>query len=91
MPGGVPHWVLGTSNAICTGRHFYGASSIRSSVITIVHTFLLKGALTNEDHQETRTLLYQLLVFWSTRLDKKDIDGGFNLKIQRHSSNLANP
>jgi hypothetical protein len=79
MPGGVPHWVLGTSNAICIGRHFYGASTIRASVIAIVHTFLLGGAVTNEDYQETRTLLYQLLVFWSMRLDKSDVDGGFDL------------
>ena len=75
MPGGIPHWVLGTSNSICVGRHFYGASTIRSSVITIVHTFLLAGALTNEDLLETRTFLYQLLVFWSTRFDKRDVDG----------------
>ena len=77
MPGGVPHWVLGTSNAICVGRHFYGASTIRFSVISIVHTFLLRGALTNEDHLETRTFLYQLMVFWATRLDKADVDGAF--------------
>ena len=77
MPGGVPHWVLGTSNAICVGRHFYSTSTIRWSVITIVHTFLLAGTLTDEDHQETRTLLYQLMVFWSLRLDKTDVDGGF--------------
>lgn len=79
MPGGVPHWVLGTSNAICIGRHFYAASAIRSSVVAIVHTFLLTGAVTNEDHLETRTLLYQLLVFWSMRHDKTDVDGKFNL------------
>jgi len=78
MPAGVPHWVLGTSNSICVGRHFYGASTIRSSVITIAHTFLLGGSVTNEDYQETRTLLYQLLVFWSMRLDKTDVDGRFN-------------
>lgn len=75
MPGGVPHWVLGTSNSICVGRHFYPASSIRSSVIAVVHTFLLAKAVTNEDLLETRTLLYQLMVFWSMRLDKTDVDG----------------
>lgn len=79
MPGGTPHWVLGTSNAICAGRHFYSASTIRVSVNAIVHTTLLGGAATNEDHIETRTLLYQLLVFWSTRLDTTDVDGEFNL------------
>ena len=62
MPGDVPHWVLGTSNAICVGMHFYSTSTIHWSVITIVHTFLLTGTLTNEDHQETITLLYQLMV-----------------------------
>lgn len=78
MPGGVPHWVLGTSKAICVGRHFYAKSTIRSSVISNVHTFLLSGALTNHDLPETRTLYYQLMVFWATRVDKTDVDGGFN-------------
>jgi hypothetical protein len=80
MPGGVPHFVLGTSPAICVGRHFYSKSTIRSSVIANVHTFLLGGALTNQNLAETRTLLYQLLVFWSLRIDKSDIDGGFDLQ-----------
>ena len=79
MPGGVPHCVLGTSNSICTGRHFYSTSTIRSSVITIVHTFLMKGALANEDLIGTRTLLYQLIFFWSTRLDQRDVDGEFKV------------
>jgi hypothetical protein len=75
MPGGVPHWVLGTSNSLCVGRHFYPKSAIRSSVIAIAQTFALGGALTNDDNIEARTLLYQLLVFWSMRLDKVDVDG----------------
>ena len=78
VPGGVPRWVLGTSNSICFGRHFYSTSTIRSSVIAIVHAFFLRRALTNEELIETRTLLYQLMVFWSMRLDKRDVDGGFN-------------
>ena len=79
MPPDVLHWVMGTSNSICTGRDFYAASTIRISVITIIHTFLMDGAVTNEDHQETRTLLNQLLVFWSMRLDQRDVDGRINL------------
>jgi hypothetical protein len=79
MPGGVPHWVLTTSNAICVGRHFYSTSTIRSSVIANVHTFLLSGSVTNQDLTVTRTLLYQLLVFWAIRVDKTDIDGEFDL------------
>lgn len=81
MPPGVPHWVLGTSNAVCVGRHFYSTSTIRYSVIAIVHTFLLRYSLTNAEHGESRTLLYQLLVFWSMRIKKTDIDGGFNFKF----------
>ena len=77
MPGGVPHWVLSTSNAICIGRHFYSKSTIRSSVIANVHTFLFGLTVTNQELAETRTLLYQLLVFWSMRLDVTDVDGVF--------------
>jgi hypothetical protein len=74
MPPGVPHWVLGTSNSLCTGRHFYAESTIKSSAITIVQSFI-GTALTNNQNIEARTLLFQLLVFWSLRLDKVDIDG----------------
>jgi len=77
MPPGVPHWVLGTSNAICTGRFFYSSSTIRSSVVAIVHMFLLGGFVTNDRHVKTRTLLYQLIVFWSMRIDETDVDGKF--------------
>lgn len=89
MPPGVLHWVLGTSNAICVGRHFYSSSTIRSSVITIVHTFLLSGSVTNEECLDSRSLLYQLLVFWSMRIDKTDVDGGFNFIQYNLFSNLA--
>ena len=81
MPGGVPHWVLGTSNSICAGRHFYSKSNIRSSVIANVHTFIMGGSLTNQEYNETRTLFYQLMVFWSMRLDQTDVDGGFLLQM----------
>lgn len=90
MPGGVPHWVLTTSNAICVGRHFYGKSTIRSSVISNVHTFLFGGSLTNQHLTETRSLFCQLLVFWSTRIDKTDVDGGFDLQTEHPISNLIN-
>ena len=76
MPGGIPHFVLGTGNALCVGRHFYAKLIIRSSVIAIAQTFVLGGSLTNDDDLETRTLLFQLIVFWSNRLDKRDVDGG---------------
>ena len=79
MPGGIPHWVLTTSNAICMGRHFYSTATIQLSVVSIVHSFLLGGALSNEDLIETRTLLYQLLVFWTRNIDETETDGRINL------------
>ena len=67
--------MLSTSNAICIGRHFYAASTIRSSIVVVAHAFLLSASLTNEDHIEMWTLLYQLMVFWSKRIDHNDVDG----------------
>jgi len=87
MPPGVPHFVLGTSNSLCVGRHFYAKSTIRPSVIAIAQTFILGLALTNDSNFETRTFLYQLLVFWSVRLDKKDVDGGSFLQLRESISN----
>ena len=69
------HWVLGTSNTICVGRHFYASSTIMHSVIALVHTSLLGGVITNEKHPETRTLLYQMMHLWSMRVNKRDVDG----------------
>lgn len=83
MPGGVPHWVLTTSNAICVGRHFYGKSTIRSSVIANVQAFLYRSTVTNQELAETRTLLYQMMVFWSMRLDITDVDGVFPFNARR--------
>ena len=39
-----------------------------------------KGSLTDQDAPETGMLLYQLMVFWSLKLDKTDIDGVFNFQ-----------
>jgi hypothetical protein len=80
MPGGVPHFVVGTSNCLCIGRHFYAESTIRSSVIAIAQTFVFGGVLTNDSNFETRTFLYQMLVFWSSCLNQTDIDGKFLLQ-----------
>ena len=38
------------------------------------------GSLTNQEYAETRTLFYQLMVFWSMRHDHTDVDGGFLLQ-----------
>lgn len=75
MRPGTLHWVLGTTNAICTGRHFYASSTIMQSVISLIHTSFLAGALTNESKSETQTLLYQMMHFWSMRIGKRDVDG----------------
>lgn len=47
------------------------------TVISLVHTSLLGGALTNESKSETQTLLYQMMHVWSLRVDKRDVDGAF--------------
>jgi hypothetical protein len=86
IPPGVLHWVIGMDNAICVGQHFYSTSMICSSVIAIIHSFLMSGRLMNEDHLETRMLLYQMMVFWSLRLDHTDIDGKCNSPIYTSSA-----
>ena len=57
-------------------------------IIVIIHTFLMSGRLTNEDHLETRTLLHQTLVFWSLTLDHTDVDGNWNSPIYPSSAKL---
>jgi hypothetical protein len=75
MRPGTLHWVLGTANTICTGRHFYASSTITLSIISLIHTSLLGGALTNESKPDLHTLLFQMMHFWSLRIGKRDVDG----------------
>jgi hypothetical protein len=79
---------MGMDNAIYVGQHFYGTSTIFSSVIAIIHTFLMSGRLTNKNYLKTRMLLYQMMVFWSLRLDHTDIDGKCNSPIYPSSAQL---
>jgi hypothetical protein len=72
---GTLHWVLGTANAICIGQHFYALSTIRNLVFSLIHTTLLTGALMNESKPEMQTLLYQIMHFWSMRINKRDVNG----------------
>ena len=74
MQPGTLHWVLGTANTICAGQHFYASSTIRHSVISLIHTLLLASALTNESKSETQTLLYQMMHFWSMHINKRDVN-----------------
>lgn len=67
--------MLGTSNAICAGRHFYASSTMMLSIISLIHTTLLDGALSNESKPETHTLLYQMMHFWAMRINQRDVDG----------------
>ena len=45
--------------------------------------------MTNEDLLETRTLLYQLIVFWSMRLNETYVDGESIIGALQSSTNLA--
>ena len=75
MRPGTLHWVLSISNTICVGQYFYASSTIMHSIIALVHTSLLGGAITNEKHLETKTLLYQMMHLWCMRVNKRDVDG----------------
>jgi hypothetical protein len=54
---------------------FYASSTIRNLVFSLIHTTLLPGALINESKPETQTLLYQMVHFWSMRINKRNVDG----------------
>ena len=84
MPPGVPHWVLRDLQLHLRWQAFYASSTIRSLVISIIHAFLMGVSVTNEFLIQTRTLLYQLMVFWSLRLDKTDVDGKSIVNFWRH-------
>lgn len=73
MRPGTLHAALGTDNAICVGRHYYATATIQLSVISIIHSVLLEGSVTNEDHWATRSLLFQLMYMWADRFGN-DVD-----------------
>ncbi|SJL06229.1 uncharacterized protein ARMOST_09565 [Armillaria ostoyae] len=62
------HYVISDRHSIAYGQHFYSAHCIRETVVGWVHTRLLGGLITNEEHRDMRRLLVRLMCVWSRRI-----------------------
>ena len=75
MPG-TCHYVITLQHAITWGHHFIAAATISWTVIGIVHTFILDLGLTNALHNNTRTLIWQIMIMWIDALDSDESNPG---------------
>jgi hypothetical protein len=71
------HYVITAENAVVLGRHFYSSSAIQRTVLGVVHTFMLRHAVTNDSHDETRTMLRRMFYMWSNSMFAAEASGGW--------------
>jgi hypothetical protein len=64
MKPNTPHMVVTPENAICLGNHFIAASSIRETCFGLIHTFVMRGLITNAENRAVWENLHRLLYYW---------------------------
>jgi hypothetical protein len=69
MRPNTPHYVLTIKNSITIGRHMYPSSTIRHSIMGIVHTFILNYSVTNTIHHDLNTVLRRMAARWTLHYD----------------------
>lgn len=72
MRPGTPHTVLMLEPSITIGRHFYATSTIRSTVASFVHSFMLSAEITNANHPKPWRVLQRMLVLWHQKLQSTE-------------------
>ncbi|KAJ7114811.1 hypothetical protein C8R44DRAFT_880884 [Mycena epipterygia] len=69
MQPGMPHLVIGVEPTIIQGGHFLDLSSVRMTIYTILHFFVLEQILTNTSHYAFRETLVRVQLVWLDSID----------------------
>ncbi|KAJ7101106.1 hypothetical protein C8R44DRAFT_888068 [Mycena epipterygia] len=72
MQPGTPHLVIGVEPTIIQGGHFLDLSSVRMTIYTILHFFVLEQILTNTSHYALRETLVRVQLVWLDSIDPHD-------------------
>jgi len=68
MRPGVPHFVFGLEDTICSGGHFYGTSLMQNTLQSLVHSFVVGDFVTNITHHPSRSVLRRIVLLYQTGL-----------------------
>ncbi|KAJ7122464.1 hypothetical protein C8R44DRAFT_876756 [Mycena epipterygia] len=69
MQLGTPHLVIGVEPTIIQGGHFLDLSSVRMTIYTILHFFVLEQILTSMSHYALRETLVHVQLVWLDSID----------------------
>ncbi|KDR68473.1 hypothetical protein GALMADRAFT_44036, partial [Galerina marginata CBS 339.88] len=58
------HLVYTASHTICSGGHLFPTSTMRYTMLGLMHTFILSNFISNTNHVPTRVLLCRMAVFY---------------------------
>jgi len=64
MRPGVPHFVFGPEDTICSGGHFYATSLMQQTLRSMVHSFVVSEFITNITHHPSRSLLRRIVLLY---------------------------
>ncbi|KAJ7122378.1 hypothetical protein C8R44DRAFT_736066 [Mycena epipterygia] len=70
MQLGTPHLVIGVEPTIIQGGQFLDLSSVRMTIYTILHFFVLEQILTNTSHYALRETLVRVQLVWLDSIDR---------------------
>jgi hypothetical protein len=70
------HYVVTIESSIVYGRHFYSASTVQSSILGIVHTFIMSNGITNVLHDQLHTMLRRMMAMWYENYDQDPLSQG---------------
>jgi len=68
MQPGVPHFVYGPENAICSGGHYYATCLMQATLQSLVHSFVVGDFITNIIHHPSRQLLRRIVLLYGLGL-----------------------
>jgi hypothetical protein len=81
------HAVYTPEHSVCRGGHFYARSTMKDTVVSLVHTFICDLFITNVDQCGSRFFLIEMINFYHSALVKGNLraDGGLFSMIIPHN------
>lgn len=67
------HATYTIQDSLCRGGHFYATSTIRDTLVGLVHTFVCDKYITNASHPPSRFILAEMINFFHASIVKNFI------------------
>lgn len=81
MKPNTPHAVYTVTNSIYKKGHFFGTTTLKDTLSSVIHNFIVHTNPSDSSHKQTRYILQRIIVFYHSGMVKrnKDVDGKWSL------------